>query len=135
MTWTSWAMDLARHSASRSKDASTKVGAVIMDGNRVVSMGYNGPPAGVDDAPTDRATKLMRTIHAELNAVLFAKRNLDGCTIYVTHHPCAQCAAVIAQTGITRVVYDNEMSDKWEDDTKEARWIFNQRGITLERIK
>lgn len=134
--WDQRLMQKARLVASWSKD-STKVGAVIVEEkNRAVSEGYNGPPRGVPDVPTDRATKLRRTIHAEVNAILFARRALDGCTLYVTHHPCGPCAAIIAQSGISRVVVpkENGLSDKWAEDIAEAKWIFNQAGIKLESI-
>ena len=105
--WHKRFLTLAEHIAGWSKDPSTKVGAVIVDQQRrIVSTGYNGFPQGVVDNPQlPRERKLMRTLHAEANAILFAKRDLSGCTIYVTHHPCAHCAAMIIQAGIKRVVY------------------------------
>lgn len=133
-------LDMARLVASWSKDPTTKVGAVIVDDkNRIVSLGYNGPPRGVEDDPiVDRDTKLKRTIHAETNAVLFTQRDVSGMTMYVTHHPCGPCAALIAQAGISRVVIPEagpKLSQAWSEDIKEAQWIFEQAGITLERIK
>jgi dCMP deaminase len=96
--------------ASMSKDPSTKVGAYIADSrHRPVSKGFNGPPRGLHDGEWvsgDRAKKLAATIHAETNAIIFADRQrLEGATLYVTHPPCPQCAALIAQAGIVRVVY------------------------------
>src|SRR5690606_14350232 len=103
--------------------------------NRIVGQGYNGPPRGTVDNPNiDRATKLRRTLHAELNAILFSRRGLTACTLYTTHHPCAQCAAVIVQSGISRVVYANELSSKWTEDAVEARAMFGEAGVTIERI-
>lgn len=129
-------IDLAYHVASWSKDVSTRVGSCIVDGkNRVVSLGFNGPPRGVEDDPTiSREAKLRRTIHAERNAILFAQRDLAGCTIYVTHHPCAPCAAEIAQAGIKRVVCnapDPAFAVRWADDIAEAQFIFAHAGIEL----
>lgn len=113
-----------------SKDPSTRVGAVIADRfNRVVSLGYNGPPRGVEDDPgICRDKKLLRTIHAEQNAILFAARPLQGATIYVTRHPCARCAAFIAQAGLSRVVYreDRNFEARWADDVAEARAILRE---------
>ena len=94
MKWDYRFLDLAAVVASWSKDGSTKVGAVITDpDHRVVSLGFNGFPRGLDDVDLPREEKLRRTLHAEENALLFASRPLDGCSIFVTHPPCARCAA------------------------------------------
>ena len=106
-TWDKRFLSLAQHIANWSKDPSTKVGAVIVDQNRrIVSTGYNGYPKGVDDTidTDEREIKYKKVIHAEKNAILFAKQDLTGCTLYVTHHPCSQCAGYILQAGISRVV-------------------------------
>lgn len=132
-------LDMARLVASWSKDPSTKVGAVIVDDkNRIVSLGYNGPPRGVEDDPSiDRDKKLKRTIHAETNAVLFARDSLSGTSLYVTHHPCGPCAAIIAQAGIRRVFIPGtgpKLSEAWEDHMREALWIFDQAGVELQEV-
>jgi dCMP deaminase len=104
--WDQRFLDLAQHVAGWSKD-STKVGAVITRGKFVVGLGFNGFPAGIadDERLLDRPTKLEIVIHAEQNAVLSAKQNLDGCTIYVWPFlPCTNCASVVIQSGIKRVV-------------------------------
>lgn len=134
MKWNKRFLDMARLVAGWSKDPSTKVGAVIVDAhNRVVSLGYNGPPRGVEDDPNiDRETKLRRTIHAEKNAILFARGGASGCTLYVTHHPCAQCAAVIVQSGIRRVIYEDPVhgfSNRWSEETREAKRIFEMGNV------
>ena len=74
--------------ASWSKDPSTQVGAAIVDSkNRVVSLGFNGLPRAVRDSDVlERDEKLRRTIHAEENALLFASRSVEGCTIYGRTH-------------------------------------------------
>src|SRR4051812_34856356 len=89
----------AEEVATWSKDCSTKVGCVIVDPElqRRVGEGFNGFPRFMSDAPElyeDRDTKYSRTIHAELNAVLFAKKT-EGCVAYVTHPPCTNCALVL----------------------------------------
>ena len=103
--WASRFFQMAELVGSWSKDPSTQVGAVITEGNRVVSLGFNGYPHGVSDrADTeDRDMKYAKTIHAEENAILFAKRDLADCEIWVTHFPCPNCAAKIIQTGIAVV--------------------------------
>jgi dCMP deaminase len=138
--WDARFLDLAAKIASWSKDPSTSCGAVIVDPQRrVVSTGYNGFPAGIDDAPdklADRDTKLSMTLHAEHNAILFAQRDLAGCTLYVwPMPPCAHCAAQIAQVGIARVVSGRptpEQSDRWGESFRLAQWVFGQRGIAYE---
>lgn len=127
---------IATEVASWSKDPSTKVGAVICDAeNVIISTGFNGPPRGASDSGLDdRSKKILRTIHAETNAILFARRDLTGCTMYVTHHPCAQCAALIAQSGIknVKVIGDQQLSDKWADHISEAQQIFKESKIYLD---
>lgn len=137
-------LDMAKLVASWSKDPSTKVGAVIADNkNRVISMGYNGPARGVQDinlkSPEDRDRRLMRTIHAEVNAILFAGRDHDAATstLYVTAPPCANCAALIIQYGIRRVVAiqaDPDFLRRWYGSIGEVKMMFADVGGTLEVI-
>ena len=135
MKWDSRFMELAKLVASWSKDDSTKVGAVIVDEQRrIVSTGYNGPPQGVKDEYADRTQKLRRTLHAETNALAFAQRNVRGCTIYITHPPCAQCAAQIIQHGIRKVVFDlptYNFLTRWGDDYKESLAMFSEVGVEV----
>ena len=87
-----------------------KVGAVIVQDNRIVSCGYNGSPPGQDhclDVGCDPPDGCLRTIHAEANAILWAARtgvSVEGATMYATHQPCLTCAQAIAAAGIKRVV-------------------------------
>lgn len=102
-------IELARFIAQWSKDPSTKVGCVIVDeAKRIVSTGFNGLPSGVADKMerlSDRATKYKMVVHAERNAIIDAKRNLAGLTVYVWPiMPCSECAAMIIQAGLNKVV-------------------------------
>lgn len=128
-------MDLASLVAGWSKDPSTQVGAVIVDADkRIVSAGFNGFPRGVEDEAVDRDVKLMRTIHAEENALLFARRDVTGMTAYVTRPPCARCAAKLVQSGISRVVYSLppvDFVERWATEMKEAQTMFTQAGVTV----
>ncbi|NCA14162.1 MAG: hypothetical protein EBS89_08535, partial [Proteobacteria bacterium] len=76
--WDRWFLGLAHYVSTASKDPSTKVGAVIVDAERrVVSVGYNGLPRGVEDSEErlhNREVKYKMIIHAERNAILFAQR-------------------------------------------------------------
>lgn len=139
MNWTDYFMRLAHDAALKSKDPSTKVGAVIVDPrNRIVSLGFNGFPKGVPDNTVDRDVKLLRTIHAEQNAILFAQRDITGFTMYSTHIPCARCAAVIVQSGVARVVYpepDEAFAERWADDIRESQFMMLAVGLTVEALR
>ena len=129
-------IEMAALVASWSKDQSTKVGAVITnDKNHVISLGFNGFPRGVEDRlDVSRETKLARTIHAEPNAILHAKQDLAGCSIYVTRPPCSNCAALIIQSGISRVVYEAPDPDflvRWKDSISESIQMFEEARITV----
>lgn len=140
--WDDRFMRIAQEVATWSKDPSTKVGAVIVDGNRVVSMGFNGFPKGTLDHPelyTNRERKYRRVIHAEKNAITFANRSVEGCTIYVTYAPCSPCAAQIIQSGITRIVCpnpwaDHDYMDRWRDDVLETEAMCKEASIKLEYV-
>lgn len=131
--WNKRFIRLAMHVGAWSKDPSTQVGAVIVDEQkRIVSIGFNGPPRGTRDGFIDRDQKLLRTIHAEKNAILFAHGHLEGTTLYCTHHPCAQCAAMIVQAGIKQVFYRRMADDflaRWQADVKEAEAMFVEAGV------
>ncbi len=91
-----------------SKDPSTKVGAVILrpDGS-IASMGYNGYPQDLIEKHLtyDRDVKYASILHAEENALAFAREDLAGCVAIVTHHPCAHCLAQLMQKKIRCVYY------------------------------
>lgn len=137
--WDQRFLGLAAHVAQWSKDPSTKVGAVIVDEkNRVVSLGFNGFPRGVEDKDMPREQKLLRTIHAEVNALLFARQDVEGCTMYVTHPPCAQCAAKIVQAGIKEVVFilpPSEFITRWEADINAAYDLYAEVNINCRWVE
>ena len=130
--WDARFTELAAHVAQWSKDPTTKVGAVLVDQrNRVVSLGFNGPPRGVVDDPSmSREEKLKRTIHAEENALLFARQDVEGCTIYVTHPPCGPCTAKLIQAGVERIVVPAGavLSPSWAFDLEVAAKMLDERG-------
>ena len=135
--WHKRFFDMADLVGSWSKDPSTKVGAVIVRFDRtIVSVGYNGFPRGVDDTYGTREDKLLRTVHAEANAILTAQEPLHGCIMYVTPlHPCANCAGLIIQSGIEGVHYKASAasSPAWEDHFNVMRQMFTQAGVYHER--
>lgn len=133
--WDTRFLGLAAHVSAWSKDPSSQVGAVITDGNRIVSLGYNGFAAGVEDRTerlTDRNCKLNLTIHAEENAMIFAKRDLTGCTVYVTHPPCPRCASKLIQEEVGRIVCISPSDDflsRWADDLKLSQEMYREAGV------
>lgn len=123
--------------ASWSKDPSTKVGAVIVDNdNRVISLGYNGFPKGViDDVArySNRDEKYKYVVHAERNAIVFAKQNLKECTIYTwPMMPCSACAGIIIQSGIKKVVSIENKNERWTEEFLFSSNMFREAGIILE---
>lgn len=133
--WDSKFIGLAEHISSWSKDPSTKVGSVITDeNNRIVSVGYNGFPKGIEDDARldDRSTKYELTVHGEINAILFAGRSLKGCTLYTwPFQPCARCATIVIQSGITRVVSPKNTSERWKDSFEMSTNMFAEAGVEL----
>jgi dCMP deaminase len=138
-SWDMRFLDQAKLVASWSKDPSTKVGAVIVDEhNRVVSQGFNGFARGVADSKTrlhTREVKYRLVLHAECNAILFARRPLEGCIMYSwPMQPCAQCASMLVQVGIQRVVSVHPSPDRtkrWGADMNLAKEIMKEGGARL----
>src|ERR1035437_2012178 len=101
--WDARFLELARLVSSWSKDPSTQVSAVITRGKFVVSLGFNGHAKGVTDSPgrvENREVKYRTIIHAEINAILTAKQDLEGCTIYLwPFMPCSQCRSEERRVG------------------------------------
>lgn len=110
--WDSYAFKLIEVIKIRSQDPNTKVGCVILDStHRVVSTGYNSLPSGLepDQFSMERPDKYKHVVHADMNAILSAERHrLIGATMYVPFLPCCECSKAIIQSGISRVVYNNE---------------------------
>jgi dCMP deaminase len=130
---------LAKEIATWSKDPSTQVGSLIVDQDRrIVSTGYNGFCKGVGDDPeryANRDEKYPRIIHGELNALLFANRDLQGCTLYTwPFMSCSRCAGPVIQKGITRCVAPEtppDQASRWGTDTLLAVEMFAEAGVTL----
>lgn len=134
--WSRRFLDLADHFSTWSKDPSTQVGCVVVDDERRIrATGFNGFPRGVADTSdrlNHRPTKHLLVVHAEANAVATAARagvSLLGCTAYVTHPPCAQCAALMTQAGIKRVVSKGELRAEWVASLEAAETIMSEGGV------
>jgi dCMP deaminase len=131
-------LELARQVSTWSKDPSTQVGAVIVDQQRrVLSLGYNGFPRGVEDSPKlylHKPSKYKMIVHAEANAILNATQSLEGATLYSTLFTCCECAKLVIQSGIKRVVsYQHLHSEKqhWEESFAVAREMYLQAGVQV----
>lgn len=110
-------MELAEKLATRSHCVKAQVGAVLTKDTRIISLGYNGPPAGTHNCdvewpetgcPRDSKGSCSLALHAEQNAILYAANNnmnMKGATLYVTLSPCIACARVIYTVGISKVYF------------------------------
>jgi dCMP deaminase len=107
-------MDIAARVSDMSYGRRLKVGAVIVKGDNVISMGWNGMPSGMDnnceiEHEDGHLSTRPETLHAESNALMKLARSGGvgslGATIYTTYSPCPECAKLIKQAGISRVVY------------------------------
>lgn len=87
-----------------------KVGAIVVKNKMIISDGYNGTPAGFENICEDESgTTKPYVLHAEANAITKVARSnnsSDGATLYVTASPCVECAKLIIQAGIKRVVFN-----------------------------
>lgn len=138
-------LEMAKLVASWSKDPSTKTGAVIVDKNkRVVSVGYNGLPSKVQDTSEileNRDVKYSTIIHCEINAILFAKQDLTGCTLYTyPFQSCSNCASHVIQVGITRHVFPkidkhSELFLRWKEKFELSNKLFFEAGVELIEVE
>jgi dCMP deaminase len=105
-------MQMAQIWAQNSYCERRKVGALIVRENMIISDGYNGTPSGFPNQCEDEDNKSFSyVLHAEANAITKVARSnnsSDGATLYVTASPCIECAKLIIQSGIKRVVYGEE---------------------------
>ncbi|MBK9283067.1 MAG: dCMP deaminase family protein [Sphingobacteriaceae bacterium] len=116
-------MELAQKLADRSHCVKANVGAVLTKDTRIISLGYNGPPAGTHNCdvewpetgcPRDSKGSCSLALHAEQNAILYAAKNnvsMEGATLFVTLSPCISCARVIYTTGIKKVYFKDSYAD------------------------
>lgn len=110
--WLDYFLKRALLTSSMSRDPSTKVGAVLVNQalKQEISSGYNGFPRKTIDQPSyyeDRTIKYPRIVHAEANAIAAAARlgiHTDGCWLFCTHMPCSQCAGLVINAGIIKVI-------------------------------
>ena len=88
-----------------------QVGALLVKDNMIISDGYNGTPSGFENVCEENGVTKPYVLHAEANAISKVAKsgnNSLGATLYVTASPCIECAKLIIQSGIKRVVYKDE---------------------------
>lgn len=116
-------MNIAHEISTLSTCDRKHVGAVVVKDDRIVSMGYNGAPSGASHC--DEKGHLMmeghckRTSHAESNAIVYADRwDLKGGLMYVTCKPCIDCFTMIANSGISKVVFEEDYEHELNDEVR-----------------
>ncbi len=134
-------MELAVNLAKRSHCIKRHVGAVLVKDTRIISIGYNGPPAGTHNCDEEFGDKgcardskgsCSLAIHAEQNAILYAVKNkteVDGSVLYVTLSPCLSCARIIYSTGIREVIYLKSYAEYKGLDSDEGIDFLEKFGI------
>tara|TARA_Y100000310_G_C20674729_1_gene812331 strand:- start:811 stop:1242 length:432 start_codon:yes stop_codon:yes gene_type:complete len=134
-SWDEVLMQTAEVIATRSDISTTKVGAVLALDTRVVSWGYNGYPAGF---PTWHAPSRNpeEEVHAEVNAIAWAGRKgipTEGTTLYCNVVPCTNCAKMIIQAGITRVVTTSK-TPKNKERNPSGLSLLERAGVRVDRF-
>jgi len=132
--------------ASKSKDPSTKIGAVLVTDNVLISEGYNGFCRKVNDSVTSRwirPAKYSWAEHGERNSIYNAARNgikTLNSTMYTQGLPCVDCARSVIQAGIGKIILHKQWEDKFKELTVNGRtWtedisaeMFKEAGVTVE---
>lgn len=143
MNWQEYYMRHAYLAADKSKDPKTKIGAVLVKDNRLISSGFNGFPYGVKDTADryeDRELKHKLVVHAEANAVLqgaLMGHSTHESTLYTPGIPCCECMKSVIQGGIVKIVVHKQWpnlthSPKWMESFKIAEMMMRESGITLD---
>ena len=107
-----------------------KVGCVIAKDSRIIACGYNGTLTGSDNCCEENDKTKETVVHAEMNTILFAAKagiSTKDCTMFVTLAPCIQCSKSIIQSGISRVVYQDDYST-------EGIELLRENGVEVEKF-
>ena len=140
----SWDEFFMRHvylAASKSKDPSTKIGAILVRNGIIISEGFNGFSRGVKDTPVrylDKTTKYKYVVHAECNAILNAARNgicTDKSILYTNCIPCENCGKTIIQAGIVEVIIHKQYppfpSPVWKESIETTKIMFGESKVKI----
>jgi dCMP deaminase len=149
--WDTYFMDIAYMASTRSQCPRRRVGAVLVQGKKLLGSAYNGAPMGVPDCSEAgcmlveeyevqrvdggeevvKKERCIRTIHAEQNLLLFTdRRDREGSTVYVTDQPCWTCANMLANSGVTEIVYHRP----YPKDRDKVTDLMVTRGIRLRQL-
>lgn len=149
--WDTYFMDIAFMVSTRSQCSRRHVGAVLVQGKKLLGTAYNGAPMGVPDCSEAgcmiaedyefvmnngkeemvKKQRCIRTIHAEQNLLLFTDRiDREGSIVYVTDEPCWTCANMLANSGITEVVFHRS----YPKDTEKVSRMMEQKGIIFRKL-
>lgn len=140
-------MELAVNLAKKSHCVKRHVGAVLAKDTRIISVGYNGPPAGTHNCDEefgeagcskDSKGSCSLAIHAEHNAILYAVKNkmsVEGSTMYVTLSPCIACARIIFTMGIKKVFYLNSYAEYKGLENDEGVEFLNTFGVETKKYE
>ena len=140
-------MNLASDLAQKSHCVKNHVGAVLTKDTRIISIGYNGPPAGThncdeewpeEGCPRDSKNSCSLALHAEENAILYAVKNgaqINGSTLYTTLSPCIACARLIYASGIQKVYYKHSYAAYKGLSLDEGVEFLNKFGIQCDKLE
>lgn len=140
-------MNLALDLAQRSHCVKAQVGAVLAKDTRIISIGYNGPPAGTHNCDEewpqtgcarDAKGSCSLALHAEENAILFAVKNgarLEGATLYTTLSPCLACARLIYSAGIKQVFFKKSYAAYKGLASDEGVDFLNRFGVATTKLE
>lgn len=150
--WDTYFMDIAYMAATRSQCSRRQVGAVLVQGKKLLGTAYNGAPMGVPDCGEEgclvveeyekvmdqgvermvRKERCVRTIHAEQNLLLFTDRkDREGSTVYVTDQPCWTCANMLANSGIKEIVFHRP----YPKDSDKVYDLMNKRVFAIRKLE
>ena len=140
-------MKLATDLAARSHCVKAQVGAVLAKDTRIISIGYNGPPAGTHNCdeewpetgcPRDSKNSCSLALHAEENAILYAVKNgasLEGSTLYLTLSPCLACARIIYSSGVKKVWFKSSYAEYKGLPSDEGVDFLNKFGVDCRKFE
>jgi len=150
--WDTYFLDIAYMASTRSQCPRRHVGAVLVQGKKLLGTAYNGAPMGVADCSEAgcmlveeyeivqdngqekviKKQRCIRTIHAEQNLLLFTDWiDREGATVYVTDQPCWTCANMLANSGIAEIVYHRS----YPKDSDKVLALMEQKGIVFRRLE
>lgn len=121
-------MDLAHRVSKMSHCKRLQVGAIAVKDGRIISMGWNGQPSGMDNCCEKDGHTLPTVLHAESNLLMklaSCHESAAGASVYITHSPCMECAKLLYQAKISEVFYS------WDYRSKDGVDFLNSLGIKV----